>query len=233
MTRGKRAILAALVFGAVVLNESAVSASTPGDPSHVCENAAFAASQETGVPVDILRAIVLTETGRIRDGSWEAWPWTVNMEGAGRWFNSRTEALDYVSDHKSRGASSFDVGCFQVNYKWHGAAFDSVEHMFEPLENALYAARFLSQLFDEFGDWTIAAGAYHSRTPRFTSRYKIRFTQILNGLRPIPHLPEKKPVLQRPNNFPLLKPSNSITSAASLVPLPTLASRRLIDIADQ
>ena len=47
--------------------------------------------------------------------------------------------------------------------------------MFDPDMNALYAARFLSELYREFGDWTGAAGAYHSRTPEYADRYKVKF----------------------------------------------------------
>lgn len=233
MTRGKRSILAALVFVAIFLTKNAAIANTQGNFSNVCEKAAVKASFETGVPVDVLRAITLTETGRTRDGVWESWPWTVNMEGTGRWFNSRSEALDYIRNHARRGSLSFDVGCFQVNYKWHGMAFRSVDHMFDPAENALYAARFLLQLFDEFGDWTSAAGAYHSRTPKFANRYKERFTRILGQLRPLPRVAQREPVPDRVNSFPFLRPVNSIASSASLVPLQTSAPKRLIDIAEQ
>ena len=30
------------------------------------------------------------------------------------------------------GQPSFDVGCFQLNYKWHGEHFASIDQMFEP-----------------------------------------------------------------------------------------------------
>ena len=47
------------------------------------------------------------------------------MEGKGKWFQTRDEALSYVFKHFKRGARSFDVGCFQINFKWHGQAFPS------------------------------------------------------------------------------------------------------------
>lgn len=145
----------------------------------LCDAAAARAATATGVPEAVLRAISLTETGRQREGTLQPWPWTVNMEGAGKWFDSAEEALAFVRTHHARGARSYDVGCFQINYRWHGAAFDNVEQMFDPDRNALYAARFLARLHAETGEWVAAAGAYHSRTPKYASRYSARFRRIL------------------------------------------------------
>lgn len=101
------------------------------------------------------------------------------MEGAGKWFDSADEARAYVHAHHARGARSFDVGCFQLNYRWHGQHFASIDEMFQPLANAHYAARFLSDLRAETGSWSGAAGAYHSRTPTYANRYRARFDRIL------------------------------------------------------
>ena len=87
------------------------------------------------------------------------------MKGTGLWFETEDAARAYVYEHFKRGARSFDVGCFQINYKWHHEAFASIEQMFDPMANALYAARFLGALKAEKGSWVEAAGAYHSRNP--------------------------------------------------------------------
>lgn len=144
----------------------------------VCDHAALKAARQTGVPISVLKAITRTETGRTRDGTLQPWPWTVNMEGDGHWFDARSAAQDYTERHFQRGARSFDVGCFQLNYRWHHQGFPSLEAMFDPERNALYAAEFLRDLYAEFGDWSRAAGAYHSRTPKFATRYRARFDRI-------------------------------------------------------
>lgn len=148
------------------------------DLSMLCEQAAGEASRQTGVPLSVLRAISLAETGRKRAGGFRPWPWTVNMEGQGHWFDTEDEARAYVFREFRRGARSFDVGCFQINYKWHGSAFASIEQMFDPVQNARYAADFLSRLYAEHGSWGAAAGAYHSLTPEFADRYRLRFESI-------------------------------------------------------
>ena len=198
--------------------------------SGICDLVAQQAAQESGVPVSVMKAITRTETGRNQGGRLTPWPWTVNMEGAGHWFDSRAEAQAYVDKHHVRGARSYDVGCFQINYRWHGQHFTSVEAMFDPLTNARYAARFLSELFSETGDWSAAAGAYHSRTPKFANRYRTRFDRIRSRLdtsgdaaapprlaaaEPAPQVTRQTP---RINLYPLLQPGSQAGGLGSLVP---------------
>lgn len=197
-------------------------ASTSGE---VCDAVAARAAQLKNVPVAVLQAITRTETGRSRRGTVEPWPWTVNMEGKGVWFDSEDEARAYVFRHFKKGARSFDVGCFQINYRWHGQEFDSIDQMFDPLENALYAAEFLKKLHSELGNWPDAAGAYHSRTPKYASRYKARFNSFHDRLAANPKTAET-PILadrrdaapDRQNSFPFLQRVTSVTQLGSLVP---------------
>jgi hypothetical protein len=149
------------------------------DPAATCLSVADRAADRHRVPRAVMRALTRTETGRARGGALQPWAWTVNMEGSGRWFDSRDEALAYVRREQARGAVSFDVGCFQINFKWHGENFSGVEQMFDPAANADYAARFMADLYAETRDWTLSAGYYHSRSPEFYRRYSERFARIL------------------------------------------------------
>jgi len=145
----------------------------------VCSAAADFAARATGVPKQVLMAISLTETGRKRKGKFRSWPWTVNMEGKGSWFSDRPSALRFAKENYDRGARSFDIGCFQINFKWHGGGFSSINQMFDPNANALYAANYLQALYLRKGNWKAAAGAYHSGTPELAARYSERFSKIL------------------------------------------------------
>ncbi len=205
---------------------------------NVCDRAARHAATETGVPLSVLWAITRTETGRSKDGQLLPWPWTVNMEGAGKWFETEDAARAYVFKHFKRGARSFDVGCFQINYKWHGTAFRSIDQMFDPLENARYAASFLRRLYRETGDWSVAAGAYHSRTPEYASRYRARFDRIRQRHKEQPgeimlaadrssDRVEANLVQPRQNNYPLLRRAGAKRSFGSLVPLAQKPARSL------
>jgi len=209
--------------------------------SYICDQAAEYAARETGVPLSVLQAISLTETGRKSDGKMRPWPWTVNMEGKGVWFETEDDARSYVYKNYKRGARSFDVGCFQINYKWHGQEFASIEEMFDPNPNALYAAKFLLKLYREKGNWSEAAGAYHSRTQKYAEKYEKRFNVFRaalldNDIKTSPSKQEivqvstlPKPMTVRANLYPFLQENSGKRTLGSLVPLgDQQTSRRLI-----
>lgn len=151
--------------------QGAVAAPSPAAVMAICRNAAIESADRHGIPREVLVAITLVETGTKRGGSYGAWPWTVNVAGKGFWLDSRAAALLHAQQALARGQKSFDVGCFQLNYRWHGEHFASIDHMFEPGPSGDYAARFLKSLHAETGDWIKASGLYHSRTPRHATRY--------------------------------------------------------------
>lgn len=203
-----------------------------------CDMVARIASNETGVPVEVLLAITRTETGRKAKTGLAPWPWTVNMEGKGVWFETRQKALSYAEKHFDGGARSFDVGCFQLNYRWHGQHFKDIAQMFEPIENARYAAEFLSRLYAETNSWDDAAAAYHSRTPEYADKYKKRYKRILANLPDPANIPTRRIVplktatktvaTMHKNGFPLLQKGRKAAALGSLVPLTTGAARPLL-----
>ena len=205
----------------VVIAALLCAAPALADPALICDRAADKIAQETGVPLDVLRAITRTETGRTNAGSLKPWPWTVNMEGQGIWFDTEAQARTYVFRHFKDGARSFDIGCFQINYRWHGHAFGSIEDMFDPVQNARYAARFLRELHTELGDWTRAAGAYHSRTHKFAEKYLRRYAEVKAALSD-PTVPP-----ERTNGFPLIVAGQNMRSPGSLLPSGLAAGQSL------
>ncbi len=236
-------IVGTVLWLAVSLPADAAPASVADD--NMCDAAARIAARNSDVPLSVLLAITRSETGRPRKGELQPWPWTVNMEGKGVWFESEDEARAYVFKNFKRGARSFDVGCFQINYKWHGTAFSSIDQMFDPLANAEYAAAFLRELYVELGDWSKAAGAYHSRTPKFANKYIARFDRIHAAVAQTPDRPlspsSKQPVTTpvqvarhnvRENQFPLLR-AGGTTAMGSLVPISAGTGRSLFGTRDQ
>src|ERR1700722_18254966 len=131
------------------------TALSPGDR---CRAAIETAERAHGIPSQLLAAIGRVESGR-RDpltGTWGPWPWTINAEGQGAWFETKAEAISAVQALQARGVRSIDIGCMQVNLMHHPAAFASLDLAFEPGTNADYAAQFLLRLHDQTGDWTQA-----------------------------------------------------------------------------
>lgn len=137
----------------------------------ICTAVAEEAAEREQIPPRILIALTRAETAR----AGQPWPWALNIAGEGHWPESRAEAEHLMETAIARGERSIDVGCFQLNIRWHAQAFSSLTEMFDPLENARYAARFLRDLNVELGSWPAAISAYHSRTPELGEAYLARF----------------------------------------------------------
>jgi hypothetical protein len=144
----------------------------------LCDAAARQAAAETGVPADLLLAITLAETGRTHNGRLQPWPWAANLEGRGHWFDSREALSAFAERSVAAGRTSIDIGCFQINWRWHGQHFDRPADLSDPLTGARHAARYLAALHREFGTWERATGAYHSRTPHLAARYGARVAAL-------------------------------------------------------
>lgn len=173
----RRTLCASGIFLALVLGPGAQA------QAHLCDAAASLAARDSGVPLGVLRTLTRVETGRSRAGLLEPWPWTLNMGGDGSWHESATLALTAAQRAIAEGRRNVDLGCFQINYHWHGAAFSGLAAMLDPVSNARYAADFLLDLHAELGDWTAAAGAFHSRNPDHATRYLARYREISAALR--------------------------------------------------
>lgn len=180
------------------------------DPSQLCMDAAARAAAATGVPLDVLTAISLVETGR----GHRPWPWAVNLGGDGHWPDSRRDAVELAESALAQGRTNIDLGCFQLNYHWHGAGFASLFDMLDPTANALYAADYLAGKYAATGDWALAAAAYHSTTPEHAQRYRTRFEARRAELGDMPTV---VPQAERLNGFPLLL-AGRIGTHGSLVP---------------
>jgi hypothetical protein len=141
---------------------------------HLCRAAISEAERGANLPRGLLQAIGRVESGR-RDpetGHFAPWPWTINAEGEGKYFPTREAAIAHVRQLQARGVRIIDVGCMQVNLHHHPNAFASLEQAFDPLTNARYAARFLTELNGGRADWRQAAGHYHSQTPERAGPYR-------------------------------------------------------------
>lgn len=129
--------------------------------------------REFGIPTHLLSAIASTESGRYHKGLKIRlpWPWTVTSGGAGKYYDTKEEAIAAVKKLKASGVRNIDIGCMQVNLQHHGEHFATIEQAFEPERNITYAATFLRSLYDDEKNWKTAASHYHSRTPSLGTRY--------------------------------------------------------------
>lgn len=125
---------------------------------NACEREMAAAAQEHGIPLGVLYAVGLTETGRgdsLR-------PFALNIDGKASYDMAKDEALRRFEVARKAGVRMIDVGCMQINHHFHARHFASVADMFDPPRNVAYAARFLRQLREREGTWTLAVARYHA-----------------------------------------------------------------------
>lgn len=139
-----------------------------------CQQATQQIERKHGIPRNLLRAISLTESGRWSqaDKANIAWPWTVASGKAGDFFPTKSEAIKHVRALQAKGVRNIDVGCMQINLRYHPDAFKNLNEAFEPRYNVEYAAKFLTRLFKETKSWTQAAGRYHSSNPERHMYYR-------------------------------------------------------------
>ena len=161
----------------------------------VCLNATIEVEKEYGIQEHLLTTISSVETGR-----WDAttrqnvaWPWTVNAQGKGTFYPSKSEAIRAVKKLQAQGVKSIDVGCMQINLAYHPDAFDSLEEAFDPKTNVAYAAKFLNNLYETRGnDWIKAAMAYHSSVPQKAQRYKKKLVKAYEKVKQAQNLRDQK-----------------------------------------
>ena len=139
---------------------SVVAFSLPAFPAfaNVCEAEILRAADRHDIPAGILYAVGLTETGR--KGSMQ--PYAMNIEGKAVFAASSADAVRRFAAAKQDGARLIDLGCMQINHRWHGEKFASVGQMLEPARNVDYAARFLVELKGRHESWSMAVARYHA-----------------------------------------------------------------------
>jgi soluble lytic murein transglycosylase-like protein len=147
-----------LVVAVAFLSSLWTGAADSADNLNICEREMIAASSRHKVPLGVLYAVGMTETGR--KGSLQ--PYALNIEGKTVFTNSEQAAMKTFRSARMTGAKLIDLGCMQINHHYHGNQFSSVEEMLDPRKNVEYAAKFLSELRVQEGSWTMAVARYHA-----------------------------------------------------------------------
>lgn len=144
-----RALLAIFIFNSTTVAQA---------NSNVCEREMVRAANKYSVPLGMLYAVGLAETGR--RGSLQ--PYAMNIEGRAYFAASAQDAIRQFDEARRTGARLIDLGCMQINHYYHRERFASLESMLNPRDNVDYAAQFLRQLKNREGSWTMAVARYHA-----------------------------------------------------------------------
>ncbi|MHC8508611.1 MAG: lysozyme family protein [Rhodospirillales bacterium] len=177
-----------------------------------CAGHTRAAEAQHGIPVGLLQAIGLAESGYwdSQHRASRTWPWTVTSGPKSRRHPDRKSALAHVAELQAQGVTNIDVGCMQVNLGYHGHKFASVTQAMDPARNVAYAAEYLAQKRAAAKSWIEAAGHYHSTTPHLAARYRskvVRLWGVTGGQKP------KTQTAARTRNLPA--PANTGATAGA------------------
>ena len=163
-------IFALTVFGGAALAQSI--------DMRLCDQSIKAVAKSTFVPKSVLLKIARLESGRRVQDQMVSWPWTLNNSGAGYFFASKSDASVKLQKLMAAGKKNIDVGCMQLNIRWHARYFNTTSAMLSPFENVSYAAKYLEQLYRETGSWEKTVKYYHSRNPKFNLVYYAKFLDM-------------------------------------------------------
>lgn len=136
------------------------------------------------MPENTLHSISLQETQKAHSKHYIGivWPWTVTAKGKGNHFNNRDDAIAFAKAQIAAGNNNIDIGCMQINLKYHPEAFASIEEAFSPKHNIAYGANFLKTKYNRLKNWNKAIGLYHSATENKSTKYQKRVSSIRNAM---------------------------------------------------
>jgi soluble lytic murein transglycosylase-like protein len=149
---------AALAVLATVFTFNCWCTAVHAGQQNACEREMARAAQVHAVPLGVLYAVGLTETGRGDSMR----PNALNIEGRATYDNTLADAVRTFHAAQASGKKLIDVGCMQINSYYHAKSFASLQDMFDPAKNVDYAARFLRQLRAREGSWTMAVARYYA-----------------------------------------------------------------------
>ena len=119
---------------------------------------------ERGIPHAIFYAVALTESGKkiTKVEGFRPWPWTLNVEGRGYYFESRLVAWQTLKGLLDNGNRSIDIGLMQVNWRYHRKRLVNAWQALDPHHNLRVGAEILRDCYLAERDWWASVGCYHS-----------------------------------------------------------------------
>lgn len=124
-----------------------------------CPTLIAQAEARRNIPRGLLMAIAVTESalnGRPN-------PYAMNIAGRAYHASGTQEMANIIQSNWSRGVRSIDVGCMQINLKFHGQKFARLTDLLDSPTNVEYGASYLISLAADEGSWKQAVMSYHNK----------------------------------------------------------------------
>jgi hypothetical protein len=140
---------------------------------------------EYDIPVGLLYAIALAESGKTIEAinHRRPWPWTLNIAGHGVYFRTRMEAWRALDQALRAGQDSVDIGLMQINWHFHRQRLGNSWLALEPNHNLTVGADILRDCYKRRRDWWASIGCYHAPSDSHRARqYRNRVAAQWCGL---------------------------------------------------
>lgn len=117
------------------------------------------------IPAKVLYAVALQES-KMRFGNIALpYPWTLNIQGAPKRFDTYRAAFVVLVDCLRMGVLLVDIGLFQICWFYHRSRLRSPARALDPYFNMEVAAQLLQDHFKKSGSWFRAVANYHNADP--------------------------------------------------------------------
>jgi len=129
---------------------------------HIPPPAYQLAAQRAGIPSSVLYAVALQESGIRRNQRLVPWPWSLNIAGQSRRFESRFHACTALQQAlRDTPSTRIDVGLAQINLGYQHHRYRQPCGLLDPYRNLAIAAEILKEQHRPDEDWLLAIGRYH------------------------------------------------------------------------
>lgn len=139
-------------------------------PRSACLEAAREAERRHGLPEGLLVGIALNESGLHAHA--------LNIRGRAFFPSDRAEAVRLLRASGGRAMA----GCMQVNAGVH--ARGGQDWPLDPWQATDWAANYLRQHYETYGDWGMAVVRWHGGSPRMTTRLVCRVRSKIDVVAP-------------------------------------------------
>lgn len=155
--------------------------------------------KEISTHLKVIPEIIWAVTGTESNYRGAPWPWSANLQGKSYYFKSEKALKDFINSLSSNEKENLDVGCMQLNYRYHGWKFKDVQEMTDPQRNMVLGTMYLYELYlrekihqlsikqknpkkkmlNDLHIWAIAVGRYHSHRQNHGKKYVKAVTKHL------------------------------------------------------
>ncbi len=87
------------------------------------------------VDTSLILKIITHESKSYFKSQAQPWPWTLNINGKGYYFNSYSEAVEHANKALKSNPRRFGVGIGQIEWAFHKSRFKDVSEALNPIKN--------------------------------------------------------------------------------------------------